>query len=660
MEPLIAKNQEKKFQTAKADANYYSKELVITYMDAGYRFTLDSKRINGFDKLVFNPQAGKKFFSFKVKNETRYYPLPLEITVNRDVPELIVTAGINSYAMDSAQAEIGSRDSSHSEAVMALALLIKARAKMNKSPQRKNHQNFDFCDLTHCQVYTGKIHSNLEMDSHEIDISSLSFSPLFHSSCGGQTYGRGIFYLNGGNLHKIKDWLLGNKIYLCRDREIKWRRKISFNELRDILKPNKDTESAKSPPGEPDSLAYNVENLSIQLKYNDRIFEYAPETFRLRVNRKKGWNFIRSNNYTIQHEETLEGSVLHFTGFGLGHGVGLCQVGAMNLAKRGFSRYEILRHYFPQIIFIPAKTNLEALPLDLSFMIFSLRSGEIMKISYPAFSEYELSLGSISKIVVYLYLILYRQDLLKDYKYHCQGSDIYTGLGTPEKQAKNIKLDCWQKKGHGILSMDEALAKSCNLFFVSLSKFIDYQQYFQFFSGIMGKIGLQSHLWSFKSQEDKIKNFAGLDFKYRFRLSGLIKMVQFLSLKETADSNINELKQLFPGEKLEKLRHALQNTFISGTAYWKETDSIKKNKVSKEFMEQCSKEIMQSKKGRNENKLWGKTSTIIHGSNKLVSYGLFIGGDDKTGIITLLRGSNGHVAAQWAKCILNKRTKIQN
>ena len=35
-------------------------------------------------------------------------------------------------------------------------------------------------------------------------------------------------------------------------------------------------------------------------------------------------------------------------GSGYGHGVGLCQFGALELAKRGYSYKQILSHYFPK------------------------------------------------------------------------------------------------------------------------------------------------------------------------------------------------------------------------------------------------------------------------------------------------------------------------
>lgn len=43
------------------------------------------------------------------------------------------------------------------------------------------------------------------------------------------------------------------------------------------------------------------------------------------------------------------GHGLRVTGEGFGHGVGLCQLGALELAKRGYSFEAILQHYFPDL-----------------------------------------------------------------------------------------------------------------------------------------------------------------------------------------------------------------------------------------------------------------------------------------------------------------------
>lgn len=56
-----------------------------------------------------------------------------------------------------------------------------------------------------------------------------------------------------------------------------------------------------------------------------------------------GRDTIPSNNYAIQ----VDHKSVNFVGNGYGHGVGLCQLGALELAKRGYTYLQILSHYFP-------------------------------------------------------------------------------------------------------------------------------------------------------------------------------------------------------------------------------------------------------------------------------------------------------------------------
>jgi stage II sporulation protein D len=65
--------------------------------------------------------------------------------------------------------------------------------------------------------------------------------------------------------------------------------------------------------------------------------------FRYAVNRKLGWNTLKSNLYTLERR----GDSLIFTGRGLGHGVGLCQAGAERMGQLGISSPKILSTYFP-------------------------------------------------------------------------------------------------------------------------------------------------------------------------------------------------------------------------------------------------------------------------------------------------------------------------
>ncbi len=69
----------------------------------------------------------------------------------------------------------------------------------------------------------------------------------------------------------------------------------------------------------------------------------SATSFRFAVDRALGWNQLRSDWYSVQVAQ----GVLHVAGKGYGHGVGLCQAGAFEMAAEGHDYRQILSHYFP-------------------------------------------------------------------------------------------------------------------------------------------------------------------------------------------------------------------------------------------------------------------------------------------------------------------------
>lgn len=68
----------------------------------------------------------------------------------------------------------------------------------------------------------------------------------------------------------------------------------------------------------------------------------GANAFRLRVNQRYGTFTLRSAHF----EMLAENGSYRFTGRGMGHGVGLCQWGALGLAEAGWSYEDILRFYY--------------------------------------------------------------------------------------------------------------------------------------------------------------------------------------------------------------------------------------------------------------------------------------------------------------------------
>ena len=72
------------------------------------------------------------------------------------------------------------------------------------------------------------------------------------------------------------------------------------------------------------------------------------ERSRLEIDRRLGWDAVRSNNFIARNDE--HGIVLE--GVGQGHGIGLCQVGAKAMAQGGSGFHAILDHYYPNTTLI--------------------------------------------------------------------------------------------------------------------------------------------------------------------------------------------------------------------------------------------------------------------------------------------------------------------
>jgi len=70
---------------------------------------------------------------------------------------------------------------------------------------------------------------------------------------------------------------------------------------------------------------------------------FTMDHFRIRLNRKFGWNRLKSNSFEVSHDN----HTVHFQGRGLGHLVGLCQQGAIALAQQGQSWVDIVQAFFP-------------------------------------------------------------------------------------------------------------------------------------------------------------------------------------------------------------------------------------------------------------------------------------------------------------------------
>jgi stage II sporulation protein D len=212
----------------------------------------------------------------------------------------------------------------------AQAVLV--RTYTIKNIYKHAEEGFNLCDQVHCQAYMGRSARNLLIyDATQktagmvlIDKDSILAMTPFFSSCGGQTSSAGIYWQSDlPYLQSIND-------PFCKEQKNStWEQRIPFSEWKLFL-----TESGiKQPEKYVSYTALNREQYFINNK-TKVAFRQIREKF-----------VLKSSFFSISQQ----GGEIVFNGKGYGHGIGMCQIGAMEMAKVGYSFIDIIHFYFQNV-----------------------------------------------------------------------------------------------------------------------------------------------------------------------------------------------------------------------------------------------------------------------------------------------------------------------
>jgi SpoIID/LytB domain protein len=262
--------------------------------------------------------------------------LTLRVGLARGNGYRVVTMGLEEYVAGVLAGEAARN--SPPAALEALAITVRTFAVANLG--RHQSQGFDLCDQTHCQVYRP--------------------STVATRRAADATAGEVLFYDGGPASVFYSAWCGG---YTERPSEV-WPGAVDEPYL----------------PSRPDPACAHLPGWSAELTTRDllRAFHAAgfrgsrlrglsvaardtsgratvlrldglqPPTIsgqnlRQAVGETLGWQYIRSTLFTLDRI----GTGYRFTGRGSGHGVGLCVLGSVEMAKAGRGPAEILEAYFP-------------------------------------------------------------------------------------------------------------------------------------------------------------------------------------------------------------------------------------------------------------------------------------------------------------------------
>lgn len=298
------------------------------------------RSLGTFKKVILKPTASENVLRLRprtpILRERKYndgfivFSAPKGLTIVNDVSYKHYLGGV-------VESEGGG--GKHMEYYKAQAVISRTYAL--KYLKRHQKEGFNLCDQVHCQAYHNKLiytddirkAVNATDGMYIIDtVSNSLVEGFFHANCGGQTSSSDyVWKENIPYLQPFKD------TFCIYTRQATWEKRVSKVEWRKFLVNN---------------YFYPIE---------DSLYKSLIYTFD-QVDRKAFYLTpllgipLRDLRYQFKLRSTYfscypEGQDVVIKGKGFGHGVGLCQEGAMGMANQGLNYQQILSFYFEGIQF---------------------------------------------------------------------------------------------------------------------------------------------------------------------------------------------------------------------------------------------------------------------------------------------------------------------
>lgn len=289
--------------------------------------------IGKFKKVkVSSPDVNK---SFRIKmilpdRKPRFYEDNIYITADQGELRCVNEISLDNYIAGVVQAESGRRSPQEFYKVQA----ILARTFALSNIQKHAVENFNLCDHTHCQAYFGK---TTELDIMKavndtkgkvvVDGNLNLIDAAFHSNSGGQTANSEDVW--GSKLSYLRSV---NDTFSMKMPNAKWERKMSKEDWLSYLKLKHNYPVQDS----------NARWLALTFKQENRKPFMEVNNVKVPLRNVRTDLQLKSTFFSIYPQ----GDSLIFKGRGFGHGVGMCQEGAMRMAKLGYKYPEMISFYY--------------------------------------------------------------------------------------------------------------------------------------------------------------------------------------------------------------------------------------------------------------------------------------------------------------------------
>lgn len=296
----------------------------------------------------------------RVEVNGRAYRGSLRVVAAGAGVRVINAVTLDEYLPGVVGAEMGSRPAGDREALAAQAVVSRTYALRNRGRWRR--EGYDFRPGVSDQVYGGITFENpLAVEAVErtaglvLTAGGEPIDAFFFSTCGGHTE-RGTEVFSGADrpyLQGVPDVAPGGQAWCSISPRFAWRETWTGPALRETLR------RYLPDAGVPASRVRRVVDLSVGARTGSRRVRTlavrlgdgtvdVPSNRVRSVLRPASGALLMSTLITLRVQQAAgEVSHLEVEGSGNGHGVGMCQWGAIGRARAGHRHEEILQAYYP-------------------------------------------------------------------------------------------------------------------------------------------------------------------------------------------------------------------------------------------------------------------------------------------------------------------------
>jgi stage II sporulation protein D len=327
--------------------NIYYDGKLLTDIEPGSMLQLtiegDSIRIKALERTLVkclsvkfiakNSSCSFKFKSVSPETKVRTFTDNLDITISNKALRVINSVDVEDYIAGVVEAESGTKTTPEYYRLQAILCRTYALSHM----RRHEAEGYHLCDQVHCQAFKGRtVDADIIAAVEDtrglvvVDSDLNLITAAFHSNCGGQTINsEDVWALPVPYLKAVRD------TFCIKMPHAKWERKVATEDWMSYL-------ALKHKYPVEDSISFTQ---AVNYPQNNRSIYFIDKGLKIPLKTIRADWQLKSTYFSIEQRTD---SVI-FKGKGYGHGVGMCQEGAMRMSRLGYTYKDILHFYYREV-----------------------------------------------------------------------------------------------------------------------------------------------------------------------------------------------------------------------------------------------------------------------------------------------------------------------